>query len=130
MKDPRIRYSGGNERSIVVHNPRYQEVTLQQHSEPPCPASETPEYCNNDQERHKKKTAQNTTEKNAAAKLKHNILKPCGSRCCRKCCSKISEKQRVSLHKAFWERGRTWLSGHIKTLPVKKECPNEINTDL
>ena len=104
--------------------PRSDALGHQQHSEPPGPASETPEYCNNVQERHKKKRARNTTEKNEAAKLKHNILKSCGSQCRRKCCSKISEEQCVSVHKAFWDmdfnRRRTWLSGHIKTLPVKK----------
>lgn len=35
----------------------------------------------------------------------------------------MNEEQRVTVHKTFWEvdfnRRRAWLSGHIKTLPVK-----------
>lgn len=75
----------------------------------------------------KRKRPRSSLEKNEAAKMKHNILEPCGTQCRRKCYSKMDEEQRVAVHKAFWEvdfnRRRAWLSGHIKTLPVKNEVP-------
>jgi len=76
----------------------------------------------------KRKRPRTVEQKIKVAKMKHGLLPPCGEKCRKKCSTKVTHDQRVSIHEAFWSMDynhrRSWLSGHVHTNLVRNNTDN------